>query len=294
MRPERRSRDDDEVDLDAAFTMSPREVLQQQGLRDDDRRGAWRRCRRCSRACGCRCPSCRCAARRAAQRGHRDRPARDAAPRRPAPRARCRRSRWRARAAAHAAARRAVRHLGLDGPLCADAAALPARDHQRPATACTCCCSARGSPTSRAISQHRDVDVALARVTTAVVRLGRRHADRRCLDEFNRRWSRRLLGAERRRAADQRRSRRRRAARSSAARRSACTSPAGGSIWLNPLLRYAGFEARPGRHPARCCRTSTISCRCTISTSLDGSLRQRSSVPQPRVARRNAAANRTH
>jgi uncharacterized protein len=92
--------------------------------------------------------------------------------------------------------------------------------------------------------KHRDVDVAVARVSAAVsdwaggTRIGA------CLEEFNRRWSRRLLGqgavvlfisdgldsdvgeglgAEMDRLA---RSCRR-------------------LIWLNPLLRYDGFEARP-------------------------------------------------
>ncbi len=37
-------REDDETRLDAALTVSPREVLQQEGLRDDDRRGALPRC----------------------------------------------------------------------------------------------------------------------------------------------------------------------------------------------------------------------------------------------------------
>ena len=92
------------------------------------------------------------------------RPARDAARARPARRASSRLLALARARAPHAAAGRAVRHLRLDGPLRADAAALPARDHQRPRTACTCCCSARGSPTSRGTCAHRDVDVALARV----------------------------------------------------------------------------------------------------------------------------------
>ena len=39
--------------------------------------------------------------------------------------------------------------------------------------------------------KHRDVDVALSRVTSAS---GRRQRIGACLEEFNRRWSRRLLG----------------------------------------------------------------------------------------------------
>ena len=92
--------------------------------------------------------------------------------------------------------------------------------------------------------RHRDVDVALARVAGAVedwaggTRIGH------CLQEFNRRWSRRLLGqnavvllisdgldAD---AADGLAFEAERLAKSCAR-----------LVWLNPLLRYAGFEARP-------------------------------------------------
>jgi uncharacterized protein with von Willebrand factor type A (vWA) domain len=92
--------------------------------------------------------------------------------------------------------------------------------------------------------RHRDVDVALARVAEAVedwaggTRIGR------CLTEFNRKWSRRLLGqnavvllisdgldAD---AGDGLAFEAERLAKS-------CTR----LVWLNPLLRYPGFEARP-------------------------------------------------
>jgi uncharacterized protein with von Willebrand factor type A (vWA) domain len=92
--------------------------------------------------------------------------------------------------------------------------------------------------------QHRDVDVALARVKTAVpdwaggTRIGA------CLVEFNRRWSRRLLGqnaivllisdgldAE--------------AGEGLAFEVERLAKSCARLIWLNPLLRYAGFEARP-------------------------------------------------
>jgi uncharacterized protein len=92
--------------------------------------------------------------------------------------------------------------------------------------------------------RHRDVDVALARVADAVddwaggTRIGR------CLTEFNRKWSRRLLGqnavvllisdgldAD---AGDGLAFEAERLAKSCAR-----------LVWLNPLLRYAGFEARP-------------------------------------------------
>ena len=92
--------------------------------------------------------------------------------------------------------------------------------------------------------QHRDVDVALARVKTAVpdwaggTRIGA------CLVEFNRRWSRRLLGqnaivllisdgldAE--------------AGEGLAAQMGRLRKSCRRLVWLNPLLRYEGFEARP-------------------------------------------------
>ena len=92
--------------------------------------------------------------------------------------------------------------------------------------------------------RHRDVDVALARVAGAVedwaggTRIGA------CLAQFNRRWSRRLLGqnavvllisdgldAD---AGDGLAFEAERLAKSCAR-----------LVWLNPLLRYTGFEARP-------------------------------------------------
>ncbi|HEX4885568.1 MAG TPA: VWA domain-containing protein [Casimicrobiaceae bacterium] len=92
--------------------------------------------------------------------------------------------------------------------------------------------------------KHRDVDVALARVTGAVsdwaggTRIGA------CLAEFNRRWARRLL------------------ARNAAVLLISDGLDADGGeglafemerlakscrrlVWLNPLLRYAGFEPKP-------------------------------------------------
>jgi uncharacterized protein len=92
--------------------------------------------------------------------------------------------------------------------------------------------------------KHRDVDVALSKVTTAVsdwaggTRIGA------CLEEFNRRWSRRLLGqnavvllisdgldAE--------------GGVGLAAQAERLHKSCRRLVWLNPLLRYDGFEARP-------------------------------------------------
>jgi uncharacterized protein with von Willebrand factor type A (vWA) domain len=92
--------------------------------------------------------------------------------------------------------------------------------------------------------RHRDVDVALSRVAEAVedwaggTRIGR------CLHEFNFRWSRRLLGQN---AvvllisdgldAD--------AGDGLAFEAERLSKSCARLVWLNPLLRYAGFEARP-------------------------------------------------
>jgi uncharacterized protein len=92
--------------------------------------------------------------------------------------------------------------------------------------------------------RHRDVDVALARVAGAVedwaggTRIGR------CLADFNRIWSRRLLGQN---AvvllisdgldAD--------AGDGLAFEAERLSKSCSRLVWLNPLLRYAGFEARP-------------------------------------------------
>jgi uncharacterized protein with von Willebrand factor type A (vWA) domain len=92
--------------------------------------------------------------------------------------------------------------------------------------------------------RHRDVDVALARITAAVddwsggTRIGE------SLAEFNRRWSRRLLaqnaivllisdGLD----AD--------AGAGLSFEMERLAKSAKRVIWLNPLLRYADFEARP-------------------------------------------------
>ncbi|MGE5669334.1 MAG: vWA domain-containing protein [Betaproteobacteria bacterium] len=91
--------------------------------------------------------------------------------------------------------------------------------------------------------RHRDVDIALARVAAAVddwaggTRIGS------CLSEFNRRWSRRLLGQN---AvvllisdgldAD--------AGEGLAFEAERLSKSCARLVWLNPLLRYARFEAR--------------------------------------------------
>jgi hypothetical protein len=92
--------------------------------------------------------------------------------------------------------------------------------------------------------RHRDVDVALARVTAAVsdwaggTRIGA------CLAEFNRRWSRRLLGQNAVLLlisdgldAD--------AGTGLAFEMERLAKSCRRLVWLNPLLRYEGFEAKP-------------------------------------------------
>jgi len=92
--------------------------------------------------------------------------------------------------------------------------------------------------------KHRDVDVALARVTTAVADWAGGTRIGSCLGEFNRRWSRRLLGqnavvllisdgldAE--------------GGEGLAAQAERLAKSCRRLVWLNPLLRYEGFEARP-------------------------------------------------
>jgi len=92
--------------------------------------------------------------------------------------------------------------------------------------------------------KHRDVDVALARVTASVVDWAGGTRIGACMADFNRNWSRRVLGqnavvllisdgldAE---AGAGLEFEIERLAKSCAR-----------LVWLNPLLRYAGFEARP-------------------------------------------------
>jgi uncharacterized protein with von Willebrand factor type A (vWA) domain len=92
--------------------------------------------------------------------------------------------------------------------------------------------------------RHRDVDVALARVAGAVADWAGGTRIGACLDEFNRRWSRRLLaqnavvllisdGLD----AD--------AGEGLDAAMERLAKSCRRLVWLNPLLRYAGFEAKP-------------------------------------------------
>ena len=93
--------------------------------------------------------------------------------------------------------------------------------------------------------RHRDVDVALSASPAAVADWSGGTRIGASLKEFNLRWSRRVLGQnavvllitdglDR----DARQGPR-------ASRWSACTRACRKLIWLNPLLRYEGFEPRP-------------------------------------------------
>jgi uncharacterized protein with von Willebrand factor type A (vWA) domain len=92
--------------------------------------------------------------------------------------------------------------------------------------------------------KHRDVDVALARVTDAVADWAGGTRIGASLAEFNRRWSRRLLGQS---AvvlmisdgldAD--------AGAGLEFEMERLSKSCSRLVWLNPLLRYSGFEARP-------------------------------------------------
>jgi uncharacterized protein with von Willebrand factor type A (vWA) domain len=92
--------------------------------------------------------------------------------------------------------------------------------------------------------RHRDVDLALARVAAAVADWGGGTRIGASLAEFNRRWSRRLLGQN---AvvlmisdgldAD--------AGAGLAFEMERLSKSCARLVWLNPLLRYSAFEARP-------------------------------------------------
>ncbi|MGE5103587.1 MAG: vWA domain-containing protein, partial [Betaproteobacteria bacterium] len=92
--------------------------------------------------------------------------------------------------------------------------------------------------------RHRDVDVALAHIADAVLDWSGGTRIGYCLAEFNRRWSRRLLaqnavvllisdGLD----AD--------AGEGLEFEAERLAKSCSRLVWLNPLLRYAGFEARP-------------------------------------------------
>jgi uncharacterized protein with von Willebrand factor type A (vWA) domain len=240
-RPDLPREDDDEIDLDAAFTMSPREILQHKDFETmtAEELAAVRRMLR-----NLRLPLPELPTRRTAPstRGH--------------------------RVDLRATLRRATGAAGALSPL-----AWRKRQRRTPPLVVLCDISGSMDRYARMLLhflhaitndrdrvhvllfgtrltnitrhlKHRDVDVALSRVTTAVsdwaggTRIGA------CLEDFNRRWSRRLLGqnaivllisdgldAE--------------GGAGLAAQAERLHKSCRRLVWLNPLLRYEGFEARP-------------------------------------------------
>ena len=141
-----------------------------------------------------------------------------------------------------AAAGRAVRHLRLDGPLCADPAALPACGDQRPRP--RPCLPVRHPPVQRhPPTAARDPEVAFQMVAHVVpdwsggTRIGEAVAS------FNRLWAKRVLGQgavvllitdglDRDGAHG--------LAENMDRLHRSCTR----LVWLNPLLRWSGFEPK--------------------------------------------------
>ena len=165
-------------------------------------------------------------------------------------------------APAAAAARRPLRHFRVDGSLRADAAAFPARDHQRPPS------RARADVRNAAHQHHATPEASRCRRRAGRRdgggrRLVGRHAHRlRRSRTFNRRWSRRLLGQN---AVVLLISDGLDADAGSGARVRDGTP---GEILLATRLAQSaaalrGISRRDPRASGRCCRTSTISCRCT-------------------------------
>ena len=169
---------------------------------------------------------------------------------------------WRRRAASPAAAGRAVRHLGIDGPLRPHAALLPARDHQRPR-------SRAYAALRHAAHQHHAASAAARRRRGAGARerrgvgLGGRHAHRRVSGGIQPALVAAAARAGCGGAAHQRRARQRRGPRP------VCGNGAPRQVVPAPHLAQSAAalrsSSRRGRQAsARCCPTSTISCRCTI------------------------------
>ena len=232
--------EEEEIELDAAMTFSDRELLQQDGFREDVASRSWRRPSGWSQRM--RLPIMDLPTRRFAPDRHGRRidmrATLRAALRSGGPPALRRRN----PAPASSAAGHPLRHLRLDEPLFAHLAAFHACGDQRPRPG-------PRLPLRHAADQHhpllrhRDVDVALDRVDQDGGGLVRRHPHRRCLAEFNAKWSRRVLGQGAvvllisdgldRDAGDG-------LAHEMERLHKSCRR----LIWLNPLLRYDAYEPR--------------------------------------------------
>ncbi len=136
--------------------------------------------------------------------------------------------------------------------------------------------------------RQRDADVALDRIASAVADWAGGTRIGACLTEFNRRWSRRLLGqnavvllitdgldAESGTGLPVQMDRLARSCRR--------------LVWLNPLLRYAGFEARPAGIRAMLPHVDDFLPVHNLAslTELAGALAR--SQPRPRAGPRRAA-----
>ena len=263
--PTRRNREPDEsMQFDAAFTVSEREVLRKADF-DTMSADEWRAARRALAHAALGVRAAAHAARRASPRAGPRRLARHAADD-GAPRRRAGRDALAPSAPAAGADGGAGRHLGLDEPLLAHAAALCARArpcrgarrelrlrhaahaHHAPA-------AAAATPTSRCRRWCKAVEdwSGGTRITT-------------CLHEFNQRWARRclssrttvLLISDGLEHGDTKRAVARDGAPGQELPPADLAEPAA-------ALREASSPRRPAS--ARCCRTSTVSCRCTTSTA---------------------------
>ena len=139
--------------------------------------------------------------------------------------------------------RGAVRHLGVDEPLLPECCCISRTRSPATGPGCSPSSSAPGSPTSPASCANRDVDAAIERASAEVADWDGGTRIGRCLAVFNREWSRRVCGqgatvlfitdgldrdvgeglevqADRLRKSCRR------------------------LVWLNPLLRYEGFEPK--------------------------------------------------
>ena len=141
--------------------------------------------------------------------------------------------------------------------------------------------------------RHRDVDVAIARVSASVSGLGRRHAHRRLPRGVQPPLVAPAARAGRDRAAHQRRPRQRRRRRTGAGDGStAQVLPPADLAQSAAALRGLRGRGRPASAP--CCRTSTSSCRCIIWKA-SSSWRARSRGAHSRaVARHRCPGRRKH
>ena len=116
---------------------------------------------------------------------------------------------------------------------------------------------------SRALLRQRDPDVAVARVSAGAGLVGRHAHHRPACTEFNQRLGAPRAAQPRHGAADHRRPRARRHRARSPLEAERLHKSCRRLLWLNPLLRFDGFEPRAGGiramlpHVDGCCRRTT-------------------------------------